>query len=246
MARGLTYGIIGALALALATGAGGGSTTDQSGALALLASAPLGKLALAVLAAGLLAYALWKLTLAAIGKGPEGGGGDKLTDRLRNGATGVVYCGFFGVAVRVLVGAGSSQSSQTRHTAAGVLGWPGGRWLVGLAGAGFIVVCLVQGYQAINGEFLADNKTERMGRGRDWFSAVGRVGLVSRSLVFAIVGYFLVRSAIDYNPSKAVSVDGALRKVAEAPYGSWLLGLVAAGLILFALFSFAEARYQRL
>lgn len=247
VARGLTYGIIGALALALALGAGGGSATNQQGALAALAGAPLGKVALVVVAAGLLSYALWKLTLSAIGTGPEGGGGSDAAERLRNLAGGIVYLGFSAVAVRVLLGDGGSQAAQTRHTTAGVLGWPGGRWLVGVAGLVFVVVCAVQAYEALQGNFLSDNKTEQMDQpGRAWFGLVGRVGLVARALVFALVGYFLIRSAIDFRASEAVSVDGALRRVADQPYGSWLLGLVAAGLIVFALFSLVEARFRRL
>jgi Domain of Unknown Function (DUF1206) len=128
-----------------------------------------------------------------------------------------------------------------------VFGWPGGRWLVGIAGVILIIVCAVQAYEALNGKFLSDNKTERMGhREREVFSVIGRIGLVARALVFAIVGYFLARSAIDFDPRKAVSVDGALRRVAHQPYGSWLLALVATGIIAFAVVSFAQARYRRL
>ena len=48
--------------------------------------------------------------------------------------------------------------------------------------------------------------------------------------VFALIGYFLIRTAIDYDPSKAIGIDGALREVARQPYGSWLLGFVGLGL----------------
>ena len=97
-----------------------------------------------------------------IGTGPEGGGGNDAAERLRNLAGGVAYAAFFAVAVRVLTGSGGSGSSQPRHATAGVLGWPGGRWLVGLAGAILIIVCLVQAYEALDGDFLDDNKTEQM------------------------------------------------------------------------------------
>jgi uncharacterized protein DUF1206 len=75
---------------------------------------------------------------------------------------------------------------------------------------------------------------------------MGRVGLVARAAVFAVVGYFLVRTAIAYDPSNAIGLDGALREVHAQPYGSVLLTLVATGLIVFALFSLTEARYRRL
>ncbi|GAC1436175.1 MAG: DUF1206 domain-containing protein [Solirubrobacteraceae bacterium] len=246
VARGLTYGIIGALALALALGAGG-ATTNQQGALAVLDRAPVGGPALIAVAAGLLAYALWKLVLGATGRGPEGGGGAEPKDRISNLAGGFVYLGFFGVAVGVIAGSHSGGATQPSRTAAGVLGWPAGRWLVGLAGVAFVGVCAFQAWEALHERFLGESKTEQMGaQERDWFSVLGRVGLVSRALVFALVGYFLVRSAVDYDPTQAVGVDGALRRVAGQPYGGWLLGLVAAGLLVFAGFSLAEARYRRL
>ena len=64
-------------------------------------------------------------------------------------------------------------------------------------------------------------------------------------MVFTLIGYGLIRAAIDYDPDKAVGLDGALLKLANVSYGPWLLGLVAAGLIGFAAFSLAEARYRR-
>jgi Domain of Unknown Function (DUF1206) len=111
VARGITYGIIGALALALALGAGG-TATNQQGALAALSQAPLGKVALIAVALGLLACALWKFVLAATGTGPEGGGGDSEGERLRNLAGGIAYAAFFGVAVDVLAGGGSNNRSS--------------------------------------------------------------------------------------------------------------------------------------
>src|SRR5438270_7671668 len=63
VARAITYALIGALALAIAVGAGtDGTAPNQQGALELIAQAPLGRVALGAIAVGLLAYAMWKLT----------------------------------------------------------------------------------------------------------------------------------------------------------------------------------------
>lgn len=248
VARGVTYGMIGALALGLALGAGDGRATTQQGALAIIAGAPLGKVAVLGAAAGLLGYAAWKFALTWLGTGPEGGGGHGALDRAQNFFAGLAYLAFFAVAVGVLSGNGSGGgSAQTQQTTAGVLGWHGGRVIVFLAGLTLIVTSLVQVALAARGRFREDNKTERMGsEQRRWFTVLGLVGLIARALVFAIVGWFLVRAAVDFDPQKAISIDGALRRVAQQPYGSWLLGLVAAGLVVFAVFSFCEARYRRL
>jgi hypothetical protein len=247
-ARGITYGLIGALAVALAVGAGSPhASPNQQGALALIARAPLGKILLVVIAAGLLAYALWKLAQGVLGRGPEGGGGPTLMDRISNLAGGAVYLGFAGLAIEILTGSAPNSSSEPRQAASGVLGWPGGRVLVVIAGAGLMAISIYQGYEAVGGGFANDSKLEEMSPGaRRAFLALGRVGLIARAAVFAVIGYFLIRTAIEFKASKAVGVDGALTEVHHQPLGPWLLAFVGAGLLVFAAFSFLEGRYRRL
>jgi hypothetical protein len=244
--RGVTYGVIGGLVVAVATRAGSdGTSPNQQGALALIAEAPLGRVLVVVAAVGLLAYALWKLGLGIMARGPEGRRGRRLIDRTGNLGAGVVYLVFFAVAIQVLVGAAGRQAGERGETA-GVLGWPGGQFIVGISGAILIIVCLVQCYQALRGQFIDDNKYQEMGtRERRVFVGVGGVGLVARALVFALVGYFLCRAAIDFKAS-GVGLDGTLAELHRQPYGNWLLAFVAFGLETFAVFSFFEARYQRL
>lgn len=248
LARGMTYGVVGALALALALGAGtDGTAPDQQGALTLIARAPLGKAALVVIALGLLAYALWKLVLAVEGRGPQGGGGPGVRDRIANLAGAAGYLLFFAVALRVLIGSSGGSSQAPRHTAAGVLGWPGGQWLVGAAGVVMIAVSIYQAYDALSGHFASESRTERMSRQeREAFMTLGRVGLTSRALVFVLIGYFVLRTAIKFNARSTVGVDGALARLHHQPLGPWLVGVVAVGLLVFAVYSGLEARYRRL
>jgi hypothetical protein len=248
VARAVTYGVVGAIALALAVGAGAApSAPNQQGALALIAKAPLGQVAVAVAAVGLLAYALWKLGQAVFGRGPEGGGGPSAMDRVSNAAGAVVYLGFFVVALRILFGSSSSGSSAPSHTAAGVLGWPGGQVIVGIAGVVLIAISLFQIYDASRGSFADDSKVGEMDElERRAFMVLGRVGLTARAIVFGLIGYFVLETALDYNPREATGLDGALARVHHQPFGPWLLGLAAAGLIVFAAYSLFEARYRRL
>ena len=51
---------------------------------------------------------------------------------------------------------------------------------------------------------------------------------------------------IDDNPNKDVGLDGALAKLAHNPYCPFLLAVVAARLIAFALYSLGDARYGRI
>jgi Domain of Unknown Function (DUF1206) len=248
VARGVTYGLVGALTLALAFGAGtDGTQTDQQGALALVARAPLGFVALIVIAAGFLAYAVWKFTQAIRGRGPEGGGGSEAGDRVVNAGGGVAYLLFCGLAVETLVGSGSSSGGSPKRAAGGVLSWPGGPWIVGAVALALIAGCIYQAYYALAEKFTGQAKTGQMdGSALKRYRVLGKIGLLSRAVVLTLIGYFLIKTALDYSPGSAVGVDGALARLHNQAYGPWLVGLVGIGLLIFAGFSLYEARYRRL
>jgi hypothetical protein len=65
-------------------------------------------------------------------------------------------------------------------------------------------------------------------------------------MVFALIGYFLLRTAIEYDSRQAIGVDGALARLHDQPLGPLSVGLVGVGLLIFAAFSLFEARYRRL
>ena len=81
---------------------------------------------------------------------------------------------------------------------------------------------------------------------RNWIEWIGSFGHLARMVVFGLIGVFLIKAAVDYNPNKAVGLDGALAKIADASYGPFLLGIVAAGLIAFGVYSLSDARYRRI
>ena len=199
---------------------------------------------LILVAIGLGGYALWRLVRALLGHGPEGS--DSGVDRVAAFASGVVYAGFCAIAVEILLGSGGG-SGGAQKTTAGVFGWPAGTWLVGIAGVVFIGVGLYQGYRGISKDFLDDSKTEQMSPPtRTWIERIGTFGHLARMVAFGLVGVFLIMAAVDYNPNNAVGLDGALAKIAHASYGPFLLGIVAAGLIAFGVYSLSDARYRRI
>jgi hypothetical protein len=243
VARGVIYAIIGVLAIKLALG-DGGETTNQNGALATISKQPFGKALLILMAIGLAGYAIWRLVRAAIGHGSESA--DDLKERVDGLASGIAYGALFVTAVSIVIGSGSRGSGSPDKATGGVLDWPGGQILVAIAGLVVIGVGLQQGYKGITRKFLENAKTELMSQTVErWFTALGVFGHLARLVVFALIGYFFIRAAIDYDPDKAVSLDGALTAVGQASYGPILLGIVAAGLIGFAAYSMADARYRK-
>jgi hypothetical protein len=162
-------------------------------------------------------------------------------------ASGIAYGVMCAFAIEILLGAGGGTGGNVKKSTAGVLGWPAGTWIVGIAGVVLIGVALYQGYRGITKKFLDESKVEEMGpEMKKWISRLGTFGHLARMVVFGLVGIFVLKAAIDYTPSKAVGLDGALAKIVHHSYGPVLLGIVATGLIAFAVYSLSDARYRRI
>jgi hypothetical protein len=223
-----------------------GRLESRSGALATLADKPLGKLWIGALALGLLGYAFWRFAEAFLGRPLEGGEKESVWRRIGLAARGAWYLGLCGLAVAVLAGADESGGSQEedRVTARG-LDLPAGRWIVGGVGLAVVGAGVFNVYRGLTGRFKENLKLRKMSQTEErTFTIIGGIGFTARGIVVGLIGFFLVRASYQYDPKETVGLDGALAKLLQQDYGGALLGAVAAGLIAFGLYCFAEARYR--
>jgi succinate dehydrogenase/fumarate reductase cytochrome b subunit len=243
-AKGVSFAIVGGLAFALATGAGG-KATSREGALATIADESGGEVLLVLLALGFAAYALWRFSEPFLEDGDDG---VKKYGRWAAWiARGLVYAGLTYGTVKLIFAASSSESQNAKaHKAtAEVLSWPAGTWLVGIAGACIVAAGLFNGYRGVTRKFRDKWKTSEMKpEARKWGTRAGVVGLLARMIVFGLIGWFLIEAAVDYNPKEAIGLDGALQKLAHQSYGPALLAVTAAGLVAYGIFCVVEARYR--
>jgi hypothetical protein len=245
VSKGALYVLVGVIAANVAIG-GSGRVQDRDGALAALADTTGGKLLVGVLAGGLLGYAIWRFAEGVLGRPLEGVEQEGWLKRLGYFARSFWYVGLFAVAVGALVGADESSGSgrEDRFTAR-VLDMPLGRWLVAAVGLGILVAGVFNLWRGATGSFRDRLKTRKMSDVEDnAFTAAGVVGHLARGLVFGLIGFFLVRAAWQYDAEEAIGIDGALAKVLRADYGATLLAVVAAGLVAYGIYCFAEARYR--
>ncbi|WP_407984373.1 DUF1206 domain-containing protein [Priestia abyssalis] len=49
-----------------------------------------------------------------------------------------------------------------------------------------------------------------------------------------------------FDPNKTIGLDEALSKLAQQPFGQWLLGLKAFGLTLYGVFEIMKGKYQHM
>ena len=220
----------------------------RKGALQAVADKPFGIILLGLLALGLTGYALWQLVEVVVGPRDKEGV-DAHAKRAASLAQTVIYGSLSAFAWAIVAGSGESVSSggSEQQQTATVLGWLGGVALVTIVGIVLIGIAVYQGYQAATKGFLENLKLGEMSEPeRKAATYLGVGGHIACGVVFALIGVFLVKAALEYDSQEAIGLGGALTKLARQPYGSFLLGLVAAGLLLYGLYSFVESRYRKL
>jgi hypothetical protein len=248
VAKGVVYLIVGLLAAQAAIGAGG-RTTNTTGALQEIIVQPFGRLLLAIVAVGMVGYVLWRGAQTILD--PEHShqklNAKRIVLRIGYAVSAIAYSGLALTAVKLILGAARDNRDAAKDWTARFLVQPFGQWLVGLVGAIVVLVGVSYLYQASTAKFQRKFNLEQMSHTeRVWTKQFGRVGIAARGIVFSVIGIFLIMAALDFDPNEAVGLGGALAVLAAQPFGPWILGLVALGLIAYSIYSFIEARYRQI
>ena len=235
--------IIAVLALELAFG-DSGRLTDPRGAFVVLAQGGWTRVLLVLLAVGFGCYSIWRLAQAIFDRGGMGNSPGGLGRRAIQFGQSVLYAFLTVAAVRILLGARGGNSSK--RAAAGILGWPGGVAIVAALGAAVAIVAAVNVYWGLSRRFMESLDQRALEPGaRRLLELVGTIGFVALGFVLGVAAWFMLKAAIDYNAGNVVSLGGAMSKLAQATYGTWLLTAVAVGLLAYGLFGLLQARYHR-
>lgn len=239
-ARGLVYLILGGLTMSAAFW--GGNTEGTKGALQTLRDAPFGQILRWLVAFGFVCYGIWRFIAAYFDLENRGDEEKGMFQRLALVVTGLIHVGL-GVAMASLalgVG-GSSDGGGASDWTAQVLQMPGGKWIVGIAALGILgagVHYVIKGWKKKYKRYIQNNEmTQKL-------EPLLRWGFVSYGIVLAIVGVFLGFAAMNFDPSSAMGVGGALEYIRGLTGGQVLLGVTALGIIGFGIENFVEARYR--
>lgn len=242
IARGVTYFLVGYLALLAARGPKEAENTP--GALIELVSAPAGRALLLVMASGLFAFGLWR-TCQASGIEALAHSNWRETNRLTYAASAFVYFVLALTAVSPLLGwrVPSGERQTIRWT----------EWLlnksfgVGLVSAIGILVASVGLYWCISAFVKNPMPSLNLSKKHSyWIRPLCWVGLMSWGTTLGLTGTFFVLAALYRNPSVAGGFEGTLTMIQRQPFGRWVLTVVAFGLAAFGIFSIVEGFFRRI
>ncbi|MEU7899687.1 DUF1206 domain-containing protein [Nonomuraea sp. NPDC049152] len=232
-ARALLYALIGLVALQVAFGEAG--EADKNGAIHLVAAQPFGSVVLWIMTLGLAALVVWQAREALTS-------GGRTRDRLESAAKSVFYVllvvSLLGLLLRGKRAA--STDSQSQDVTQALLALPAGQVLVGIVALGVIALGVHWIHEGWTKKFMKD-----MTGGGETVRRLGQAGYIARGVIAITAGALIGQAAITYDPDRAVGLDGALKSLADTPAGPWLLVAVAVGLVLFAVYCLAEARWHR-
>jgi Domain of Unknown Function (DUF1206) len=207
----------------------------------VVAESHLGRVLLVVLAAGLLAFAIWSLLQAVADTERKGRSWKGIFVRAGYASVAVVY-GTMAIKAATLLGGAPSAAAEhserhehylwLRH----ILATAWGPYLIGLAGLasiGFGLATLVLGWR---GKL---ERTEPPAALR-WLA---RIGIAARGVVFVLLGAIVVVSAAQGRPSPT-DTGAVMRRLLRTGSGATVVAVLAMGLFAYALAMLIEARYH--
>ncbi|GAB3492265.1 DUF1206 domain-containing protein [Spirosoma knui] len=249
VAKGVVYCLVGILAFMAAFEIGGRSerTLNKQGVFRFILDQPLGQILLALVAAGLVCYALWRLTQAFLDTEHKGTDAKGIARRIGYAFSGLVYGSLAYGSFRMVLGRqGNQGGDRSRQTLVGeLLQKPFGQWLVGLLGLCIIGFGLYQIYRALSGKYLKHVQTSSIkAELKEMIIRSGKIGYTARGVVWGLIGYLFIKAALAANASEAGGSSRAFAFLEKASYGSFLLGAVALGLFCYGIFMFVRARYE--
>jgi hypothetical protein len=251
--RGTVYLLVSYLALRLALSrAHGRAGAPASSAGAVQAADAWGRVPLVLLVAGLGAYALTQLLEAVFRPSHATGTMGRWRQRAVSSWGCLLYLAFCLSTARLVVETPPKQTAQSEQrqdtdVTADLLrtGW--GRLLLILVGVLIVVAGVEMGRRAVRLDFRERFTAEHMPPALAVLTrALGAVGCVARAVVFVLVGAFVVKAAVLSSAKQVKGLDAIFRSVASSAYGSWLLALLASGLLCYGFYCLLEARYRDL
>jgi hypothetical protein len=253
-AKGVVYVLAGILALQVAAKASGFAKSPATGqqeaspigAIKTVAGSGGGTLLLYVLAIGMLLYAAWRVVSALLPGSTDAKG---WAHRIGYVASAVMYTTFALSAIALARDANKVPNGNQKVTdiSTKIMSHSGGRLLFGVVG---LIVMGVGVYRMVKGFKLdVDDELDMSGTQpgyRRFVEKIGAIGEIGRGIGFALVGFFLVRAAIKYNPNEATGLDGALRRLAAESWGVVVVAVVGIGFAAYGVFCLATFTHRRL
>ncbi len=244
--KGIVYCLIGILVFMAAFEIAGTTNDDAGklGVLKLINQQTGGKVLLAIVAAGLISYSLWRVMQTFADTNNQGNSAKGIASRLRYLFSGLIYLSLAFLAVKLLFDENSVGSSQNRIIKQ-TIAKPYGEYLLGIIAIAIAVTGIYQIYYGLAEKYrkhihLLQSQTAV----NETVIKAGKVGYVSRGIVWLTISWLFARAALHSNAAEAGQSIEAFQFIERSGnYGSVLLGIMGVGLLCYGVFNILRARF---
>lgn len=247
-AKGIVYCLVGILACIAAFGSGKSNDTSKTDALKLIQEQPFGKTMLALVALGLLGYVLWRFIEAVKDPHHHGTKAKGILTRIGYGISALIYLGLSIFAFKLVINGNNSggEGNTQQNILNKVMDHEAGLWIIGMVALIIIGKGIYHIIRAVRGKYRKDIREEKIDpKYRNLLIKAGGIGYFARGIVWGIIGYLLLRAALNSNPNAAGGTENALSFV-ENGFGSLVLAIIALGLICYGIFKILEGMYKKI
>lgn len=242
-ANGLVHILIGIVVVVIAFGGRGES--DQAGAFRAIVQAPLGVLALWIVASALAALGVWHFLDGLLVRATtEGGFLRKWGRRISEWGQAIVFLALGVFAAAVALGARPNGDESAQEASRGLIQIPGGVFVLALVGLGVAIGGVSFIVMGILRSFRKRMRIPENGGGRI-VTVLGSIGFVAKGIALAVVAILLLVAAVRDEPEAAGGLDGAIDALLQVAAGPFLVGLVGAGFLAYGVFCFFRARFAK-
>lgn len=245
--KGIVYFFVGLLAVQAAIGmTGDASGTKQ--ALQEFIYRPFGNILLIGIMAGLFAHALWRIFQGIADPEERGQGVNVIFFRAVDFLTGCLYLSLSFAAWQILRGLNTQSSDQNTEVWVGkILELPYGKWIILFCALIILIGGLYQFYSAYEASFDYSFENQKMSeKEKKTLRFLGRVGISAWGVVYCMVSALFYDAAIHFNADEAGGLADALNALKEQPFGVWILGVTAAGLLVYGIYLLILAYYHKI
>lgn len=224
-----------------------GDTADSRGALERLITAPAGEVLLALIALGLIGYALWRCLQSLLDADAHGTSPKGLIIRGGLMVSAVTHTLLAVFAIRLLISLNQKDGGQGSGVGSFIT-WliqqPFGRWLVAILG----IVLVSAGMAHLNKSFRRKfhRHFDMAPETQRWAYPICYFGLATRGLVFILMGTLFLIAAWHIAPEQAGGTQEVFDLIQHQIFGRWLLAFVSVGLFAFGLYSLLLSAFRRI
>jgi multisubunit Na+/H+ antiporter MnhB subunit len=247
-AKGAVYCITGILAFMAAFQIGNATEKDagKREIFKTIEEQPFGMWLIAAIGVGLVFFCFWRFFQAIRDTEHKGSDVKGLGKRLAYLFSGIAYSGLALYAIKYFLNQQKSSGGGSRQRLVqDILEKPLGQVLVVVLALIIAGVGIYQLYFAISGKYK--KYVESSGLKHEYKSLIlrsGKVGHIARGIVWLIIAWLFMKAALQNNSNEVGGADTAFHWLKTSPFGSYLLGAVAVGLICYGFYMFVRARYQ--